>query len=33
MINIDENVIITETPKDDSVEENVNQDNTPKLIS
>ena len=31
MINIDENVIATETQKDDSVEEIVNQDNTPKL--
>ena len=31
MINIDENVIATETPKDDSVEEIVNQDNTPKI--
>ena len=31
MINIDENVIATETPKDGSVEEIVNQDNTPKI--
>ena len=31
MINIDENIIATETSKDDSVEETVTQDNTPKL--
>ena len=31
MIDKDENVIATETSKDDSVEETVTQDNTPKL--